>query len=582
MGSIYRETYTKPLPTKAELFMRGKDRYARWIDRKGHSRTAKVTKGRDGSDRVVLKCNRTVANFRNGAGLRVKVSTGCRTSGASRAVLVDLETRAEKVRSGKWTVAEDAVLDHQSTPIDVHVTAYVEWQKSRRGKGAKRHMSPTHIQNIETRLAEIVAGCQFTLLRDLNRAAVEIWMDKQSDAKGSRAASTINAHAKVLCAFGNWCVSTGRLISNPCARPPKLNEQGNQRHNRRALTEGELHTLLRVTALRPLAEYGRETVSVDAGDKPADKRSRRTWKKKLLTLSTLDAAVGRAREVLKDQPQLIADLEHDGRERALIYKMLLLTGLRSGELASLTVGQLDFNGPVVYAAVKAVDEKAGRGADIPLRGDLAADLWRWLMDRLHSVRAEASARGEAIPARLPSATPLFKVPPALSKILNRDLAVAGIAKRDERNLVVDVHAMRHTFCTMLSRGGVAPRTAQAAMRHSSINLTMNTYTDPKLLNVAEAMNALPSFPLGENPRAQQQKATGTSGRTLVAMLGTNSGNASTDGATTGKTGGRMEMMESAKYPEKSSLNQSLTTSDVMTGEGFEPSTHGLKGRCSTN
>jgi integrase len=49
---------------------------------------------------------------------------------------------------------------------------------------------------------------------------------------------------------------------------------------------------------------------------------------------------------------------------------------------------------------------------------------------------------------------------------------------------VDVHAMRHTFGTHLSRGGVEPRTAQAAMRHSKLDLTMNVYTDPRLLVVS--------------------------------------------------------------------------------------------------
>ena len=32
---------------------------------------------------------------------------------------------------------------------------------------------------------------------------------------------------------------------------------------------------------------------------------------------------------------------------------------------------------------------------------------------------------------------------------------------------------RHTFGTHLSKNGVAPRTARAALRHSSLDLTMN-------------------------------------------------------------------------------------------------------------
>lgn len=65
-------------------------------------------------------------------------------------------------------------------------------------------------------------------------------------------------------------------------------------------------------------------------------------------------------------------------------------------------------------------------------------------------------------------------------------------KRDGRGGTLDVHALRTTFGTMLSKGGVAPRTAQAAMRHSDIRLTMGVYTDPKLLDVRGALDALPA------------------------------------------------------------------------------------------
>ena len=112
---------------------------------------------------------------------------------------------------------------------------------------------------------------------------------------------------------------------------------------------------------------------------------------------------------------------------------------------------------------------------------------------------------------LPLDTPLFYVPSGLIRILNRDLKTAGIPKKDERGRTVDVHALRHTFGTHLSVGGVAPRTAQAAMRHSDIKLTMNVYTAPKLLDVHGALDVLPELPLGDNNHADAQRATGTDG-----------------------------------------------------------------------
>ena len=102
------------------------------------------------------------------------------------------------------------------------------------------------------------------------------------------------------------------------------------------------------------------------------------------------------------------------------------------------------------------------------------------------------------------------MPHKLCKILNRDLRLAGIPKRDDRGRTLDVHALRHTFGTLLSKGGVAPRTAQAAMRHSKIDLTMNVYTDPKLLDVRGALDALPALPLqADQAEGEALQATGT-------------------------------------------------------------------------
>ena len=49
------------------------------------------------------------------------------------------------------------------------------------------------------------------------------------------------------------------------------------------------------------------------------------------------------------------------------------------------------------------------------------------------------------------------------------------------------------------------------MRHSSIDLTMNVYTDPKLLDVYGAMNALPELPLDGKSTSERTsiEATGT-------------------------------------------------------------------------
>ena len=136
-------------------------------------------------------------------------------------------------------------------------------------------------------------------------------------------------------------------------------------------------------------------------------------------------------------------LERSGRERALVYKTLVLTGLRKGELASLTVGRVHLDDPP-HLSLAAADEKAQRGALVPLRADLADDLRDWLREKLAEARNEAHRSGRPVPDALPADAPLFRIPLHLVRNLKKDLAAAGIPVRDHNGCVVDVHALRHT------------------------------------------------------------------------------------------------------------------------------------------
>lgn len=56
------------------------------------------------------------------------------------------------------------------------------------------------------------------------------------------------------------------------------------------------------------------------------------------------------------------------------------------------------------------------------------------------------------------------------------------------------------------------RTAQAAMRHSSLDLIMNVYTDPTLLDVGGALEARPSLSLEDCEAGLSEVGTDRSGR----------------------------------------------------------------------
>ena len=502
MGSLRRKTVTKQLPPNAELIQRRGEQIARWVDGRGKKRTAKTTTGRDGSTRVSIESGKWFAKYRDASGLVREISTGCSDKGAAQTILNKLERRQELVRSEVISAAEESVANHQMTRLVDHLETYI--QSMRAAGRSNRHITDTD------RLArQITADCGFRVLRDIDAERVESWLVTKLEI--GMATRTRNSYLGALKGFCSWCVRNRRLTSNPIASITKGDEQSDRRLIRRAMTEPELLKLLYVARLRPLAEYGRETIR-----KPASQVTgkRDTWKPAPLTFETIAAAAERARERLADKPDRITELETKGRERALILKTLLLTGLRSGELRSITIGQVHLDDAMPHIELAARDEKNRDGSDLPLRADLAEDLCDWLRSR----QAMAPLRidgGDALPAD----TPLFYVPTGLRRILDRDLQAAGIPKCDDRGRTIDVHALRHTFGTMLSQHGVAPRTAQAAMRHSKIDLTMNVYTDPRLLDVAGAMEALPTLSLTTDPEKSPERVshTGTDDRGILQL-----------------------------------------------------------------
>jgi integrase len=385
--------------------------------------------------------------------------------------LAERVRRVEHIKAGILTGQQCRTADFADNPLGEHIEAYLEYLQHKTIRG--KRVSGGHCDNVRRQLTTLLNDCAFRRLQDITRDAMQKWMNAAEQS--GKSARTRNTYRAAIIAFCNWCVQSDRLTANPLARLSGADEHADRRKTRRALTVQELERLFTAARLRPLAEYGRETVRLPN----AHRKGRKTWHKEPLRFEMLELAAQRARLRLNGKPGLVAELEWTGRQRALMYKTLALTGLRRGELASITLAQVWLDVPQPYLELKAKDEKSGRGAHIPLRQDLAAEIACLIADKRHR------QNGHSAPL------PMFEMPDSLIGIFDRDLAAAGIDKQDERGRTLDVHALRHTFGTHLSLAGVAPRVAQAAMRHSSLDLTMNIYTDPTLLDVAGAVNALP-------------------------------------------------------------------------------------------
>jgi integrase len=164
-----------------------------------------------------------------------------------------------------------------------------------------------------------------------------------------------------------------------------------------------------------------------------------------------------------------------GPQRSILYRLAIETGLRANELRTLTAASFDFNN--LTLTVEAAYSKHRRRDTIPLRPDTATEL-------------QAFTRG-----KLPG-TRIFNVPDKPAKMFKADLKATGIAYTDESGRYADFHCLRHTTGSLLAAAGTHPKVAQAIMRHSTVDLTLNRYSHLYAGQVSNAVNGLPDLSRG--------------------------------------------------------------------------------------
>jgi integrase len=171
-----------------------------------------------------------------------------------------------------------------------------------------------------------------------------------------------------------------------------------------------------------------------------------------------------------------------GRERALTYKLLFVTGLRVGELRCIRWGDLDLSGDASKAGtilVAASVAKNKKKTALPIRPDMKADLVAWKKENPEAKETD----------------PILVIAPKPVPVLREDLGAANppIPYQDALGRYADMHSLRHSTATHLAVSGIAPRITQSLMRHSSIELTMGVYADAGFVDRAAAAAALPAL-----------------------------------------------------------------------------------------
>ena len=150
-------------------------------------------------------------------------------------------------------------------------------------------------------------------------------------------------------------------------------------------------------------------------------------------------------------------------ERRLVYQVALATGLRARELRSLRVRDLDVDGCGLH--LRAEWTKARKDGWQPMSPDLLRELAR---------EAEGKPQGAA----------LLHVPSHQAREIAKDYKAAGIAKETAQGKV-DFHTLRVTFVSGIVEAGASVKEAQTLARHSTPQLTMNTYAKVRPARLAE-------------------------------------------------------------------------------------------------
>jgi len=383
-----------------------------WTDGRGKKREGKLITGRDGSRKVCIEGSAWMCRYRDEHGIQRKVSTGCRTKEGAQHFLYQREIEIERIRLGIVSRDEIQRFESANTKVQSLFEPFAIHQQA-------KDDTENHIKRTKDKLVRICSECDFDSLESISCDKIEQWIvEKKNNGLSPR---TINSYLIAAKTFLNWCVSTERLSANPLARIKKLNESLDKRKERRSLSNEEIARLL-------------------------------------------DAARERKRRG-----------NRSGEETALIYQTMLGTGLRSNELASIKVHQVDLDRREII--LKAKDEKRKRGTRQPFKAPLGEKLKAWISSQ----------------NKTPKDFLFVYTVSGIGDSFERDCLAAGIPLKTDDGRSVDVHALRRTYGTMLARAGVPLTTVQRLMRHSSPELTAKLYIDVEPVDFANALKKLDDF-----------------------------------------------------------------------------------------
>lgn len=391
-----------------------------------------------------------IASWYDHNGKRCSKSTKTTDRAAAERILTKITGDTALRREGVIDVRSEAIAREQRRPVTKHLA---EWIADTQATG----VSLKHVTLLKTRVEKLLRTMNAQLITDLNPADVQAALARMTKAAHPIGRQTRQHYIRAAKQFSRWLDRNRRsqgdaLVHLACqTTPPGL------QYARRPLTEDELAWLLKSTEQAP------------------------AWR-------------GIA-----------------GVDRAMLYRVATGTGFRAAELRSLKVSSFDLDASPPAVTVEAAYSKRRREDRQPIRTDLAECLRLYLRGRRRNAPALIVHERTAAMLKhdLRRARARWITQPTDRRIRRERRQSSFLSPVDSEGKIVDFHALRTTYITLLVKGGAPVKVAQELARHSDPKLTLNIYTKLGIHDLTGALNVLPptspprSMPESGESSAQQ-------------------------------------------------------------------------------
>jgi len=395
-------------------------------------------------------CGPWVAQWYDHTGKRILRTTGTTDRAAAERILSKRVADAALRRDGVIDPRADGYAAAERRPLSEHVA---DWRAQLVAKNVTEKQIATVIRRVETLLANVKAE----RVSDLAASAIQAAIGDVH--KGGKSLQTCQHYLRAIKQFSRWLKRDGRVRDDMLVHLAGYNAATDRRYERRALTPEEFELLIAITENGP------------------------RWRKSL-----------------------------SGFDRAMLYRTAAGTGFRVSELASLTPASFHLDEAPPAISLCAARSKRRRDDRQPIREDLARLLQGWLSEKPADIcvwPGHWNDQGaEMVRADLRRARAQW-----IREIKDRNQrrnrrASSFLAEVDSAGRVVDFHALRVTFVTLLIQNGASVKEAQELARHSTPTLTLGVYTKVEARDLSRALEKLPGV-TGGAPTRQRMRATGT-------------------------------------------------------------------------